>query len=84
MIPQQSIEVTAFKPYLLALMLVILPPIVLLLEPKHILDLLITQRRLPLTHLPRNGRVRCKFLQNLLRRHCRCNRIIRRIEHLKS
>jgi hypothetical protein len=44
----------------------------LVLETKHLLDLPVTQRRFPLTHLPRHRRVRRILLQELLSRHlCR-------------
>jgi hypothetical protein len=56
----------------------------LLLESQHLLNLFITQRRLPLPQLPRDRRIRRMRFQKLFRRHRRRNRVVRRIEHLKS
>jgi hypothetical protein len=55
-----------------------------LLEPQHLLDLAITQRRLPLIQVPRNRGVWTILLQELTCWERRSNRIIRRIKHLKS
>ncbi len=55
----------------------------LLLETQHLSDLAITQRRLPLTHLPCNLRVRRILPQEPCRRHRRGDGIIRRVEYLK-
>lgn len=53
------------------------------LKPQNLPNLPITQRRLPLAHLPRHFHTRTHRLQNLPRRHPCRNRIIRRIKHLK-
>ena len=56
----------------------------LFLEAQHLSNLTITQRRLKLTHLARNGRIRSYLLQILLSRCCRSNSIISSIENLKA
>jgi hypothetical protein len=56
----------------------------LFLETQNIFNLLITQRRLPLSHLPRDLRIGTHILQQLRRRHRRRDAIIRRIEHLEA
>jgi hypothetical protein len=63
--------------------IIILPPIMLFLEPKHLLNLPITQRRLPLPHVPRHGTIRRKLLQELARRKRGCDGVVGRVEHLK-
>ena len=55
----------------------------LLLKPQHLSNLPITQRRLPLPHLPRNLHIRTILLQKFHRRHSRRNSIISSIENLK-
>jgi hypothetical protein len=55
----------------------------LFLEPQHISNLLITQRRLPLVHLPRNRTIWRKLLEKLSRRERRSDCVVRRVEHLK-
>ena len=55
----------------------------LLPKPQHLLNPLITHRRLKLPHSPRKARPRTNTLQKRLRRRQIRNRIIRRIENLK-
>lgn len=52
-------------------------------ESQHLPDLPVAQRRLPLSHLPRNLRVRCVLLQKRPRRHSRCDGIVGRVEDLE-
>ena len=54
-----------------------------LLEPQHLLNLPIAQRRLPLPHLPRNRAIRRKLVQELARRKRRRDAVVGRVEHLK-
>jgi hypothetical protein len=63
--------------------LVVLPPIMLILESKNLLDLPITQRRLPLTHLPCHRSVRRILLQELLGRHLCRDETVGSIEDLE-
>ena len=63
--------------------LVVLPPIMLILEPKYLLYLAITQRRLPLTHLSRHRCVRRILLQELLGRHLCRDETVGSIENLE-
>jgi hypothetical protein len=56
----------------------------LILEPKNLFDLAITQRRLPLAHLPRHRRVGRILLQELLGRHLCRDETVRSIEDLES
>jgi hypothetical protein len=55
----------------------------LLLKPKHLPNLPITQRQLSLIHLTHDRCIRTELLQKLLPRDPRRNRIIRRIENLE-
>lgn len=63
---------------------VVLPPVVFFLETKHLLDLPIAQRRLPLVHLARDGRVRRILLEKLLGGECSRDGIIGSIEDLEA
>lgn len=54
-----------------------------LLKPQHLPNLPITQRRLPLIHIPHNRRLRTPLLEELLSRKRRSNSIIRSIKNLK-
>lgn len=56
----------------------------LFLESQHLSDLAITQRRLELTHLASDGRIRSYLLQVLLSRHSSSNSIVSSIENLKA
>lgn len=55
----------------------------LLHKTKHISNLLVGQRRLPLAHLPRELRPPAILLKELLRRYSRRDRVVRRIKDLK-
>lgn len=68
----------------LLIRVVVLPPVMFLLESKNLSNLAVTQRRLPLIHLPRNGRIRRILLKELLRRECSSDGIVRRIEDLEA
>lgn len=59
----------------------IFPPIMFLLE-SQLLQLLIRQRSIPLTHLLRDRHIRTRLLQELFRRYRSRNSVIRRIEDL--
>ena len=56
----------------------------LLLKPKHLSDLPITQRRFPLAHLARNRRVWLRLFQKLFRRCSRRDVVVRSIEYLEA
>lgn len=56
----------------------------LFLETQHLPDLAITQRRLKLTHLSSDGRIRSYFLQVLFSRCRSGNSIVSSIENLKA
>lgn len=47
---------------ILIVRVVVLPPVMLFLEAQYLFDFPIAQRRFPLSHLPRNGRVGRKLL----------------------
>ena len=64
--------------------LVVLTPIMLFLESKHLSDLPVTQRRLKLTHLASNRCIGSYLLQVLLSRHSGRNSIISSVENLKA
>jgi len=68
----------------LLIRVVVLPPVVFLLESKNIPNLAVTQRRLPLIHLPRNRRIRRILLQELLCRERSSDGIVRCIEDLEA
>jgi len=55
----------------------------LILEAKDLFDLPITQRRLPLTHLPSHRRIRRILLQELLGRHLCRDETVRSVEDLE-
>ena len=71
-------------PPLQALRIKIPPPVMHVLVAQDLNDFLITQRRLPLTHLARYRRVWRGFLEKLCRRHRRRNRTICRVEDLET
>lgn len=55
----------------------------LLFEPQNLLDLPVSQRRLPFLHFPCERHARTLSLQENLRRFLERVRVVRRIEHLK-
>ena len=64
--------------------LIVLPPIVLFLEAQNLSDLSIAEWRLPFSHLARDRCIRRCLLQELFGRYRCRDRVVRRIEYLKT